>query len=283
MSNLELMTYKMRPAGHEEPAPKRKYSKPDKRLHDAYVKFVRKFDDPSPIIVLTDTRYNEIYDEACRLVRDLKPTIDEICSLILSNIDDPALPQSGLFISALYNKAKEKEFVYALDIPIHSMAAKLPKNKVFVNRGNLGHHAARDSEGTFINLGTTRSYMGRANQGIILNYGTTDFHSAMDSQGLIFHFEHIPNSFGWPFRGGFTVKYDTKDLLYEKYGARHISQKYHPPIKELWEYLKNLEEKLKPGKDDYKQALKVLTEFGDDPQKKIMQDITDFLHRGKDV
>lgn len=279
----EQMVYKMEAAGHEESSPKRKYSKPDKRLQEAYVNFIRELDIMYPLKIFTDTEYNENYDTACRLVKSMQPTVDEICSFILSKMDDPALPQCGLFFSALYNKAKEKEFVYKLDIPFHYMASKLPKDKVFVNCGNLGHLAARESEGTFISLGTTRSNLGRTNKGIILNYGKTDFSSGSESQGLLFHFGQISDGFGWPKSGGLTVKYDTNDVLHENYGARHRSQKYHPPIKELWEYLKNLEEKLKPGKEDYKEALKVLKEFGDDPRKKIMQDITDFLQRGEDV
>jgi len=169
--SLEQMTYKMQPAGHEEPSPKRKYSEPDKRLCLAFEKWL----DREYITLAEDE-----YKLAESLIENLTPSVEEAHSLLISYQDDIRLTKlkpfnQGLFISAVYNKSPEKEIIFDLELSraFGCFAYKLPKEKTFVNLTDIGIWCGQYSKGNLINYGKTGANFGSSSTGVVLDYGRT--------------------------------------------------------------------------------------------------------------
>jgi len=173
MSN-EQMTYKMQPAGHEEPAPKRNYGKPDSKLASEFEKWMTEFSRTAASYYGQIDDDFPLYRSAEKAIQKLEISADQVHGLLLQYQDHPLINLSGFFISALYNKVPEKIIVIdtKLNHPDCYLGYKLAKDKTLVNLSELesemfGYYA----EGTLVNLGKIGDRFGSSSLGPLLNYG----------------------------------------------------------------------------------------------------------------
>jgi len=165
--------YKMQPAGHEAPAPRRKYPEPDSKLAEAFENWLKTVKDKRH----TGGRYETIdeirdkYIEARNAVRGLDCTIDEAHALLFKHRDNSRISFAGLFLSAVYNLSKDKEIVLESIIPeIEEIGYKLTADKtlvVYPQSSCAGYHSA----GNLILYGDSKYAAHDARGAAVINYG----------------------------------------------------------------------------------------------------------------
>jgi len=296
MEKLETMAYKMEPAGHEEPSPRRKYPTPDRRLAEAFENWLN-------ISIDTWGRDN-LQFFARYVIRDLDVIAEEAHALLLSNQNHQNIKHAAFFLSAAYNKQPQKNITFDINFPLENFGCGLKKEKVLVvltdTMGSLGEN----SQGTILNYGTTRWQTGMSNQGLLVNYGEAlsdfgqktagvtinlskiDNYPVTDCQGYVINYGKIPEQ-----RQKF-VDYILRDKsrnAWKQFEIRnciidHMMAHEQKKIPELWEYLIELRTKFEPGKQDYNKALAALETLGQEPAKTIKTKIDDIFRRhGYDV
>jgi len=196
MSKLEQMTYKMQPAGHEEPPAKRKYTREGK-LDDLCLKWL-KFCRTSP-----DRNANKWYNYGRELLDQTNVTVDEANALTLKFADHINANNLGIFLSVAYNKSPDKEIVYDLTPPQppHLLGYKLPKNKTLIIKGTVSDSCGNYAKGNIVNLGNGGLSLGHQSSGIIINYDTVEAHLGQSSSGTVLNFGKAKHTLGHEAKG----------------------------------------------------------------------------------
>ena len=176
---IEKLAYKMQPAGHETPQPKRNYQTSDKKLEAAFLYFLEKWDDK-------ECNHPE------RMVKDIKANISEIHGLLVAYQDHEKIKYAGDFVSVIYNKAPDETIIFDLKLatPINYLGKSLHKNKIIINRSTVGDYFGSEAEGTVINEGISQKDMGREATGPIINLGETDENLGIWSKGPILNYDY---------------------------------------------------------------------------------------------
>lgn len=196
MSKSEQMTYKMEPAGHESVPNKRKYEKPESRLIEVFENWFREL--PSAGKILDEVLEKREYDKAVEMTKEIRPTFADANALLLAYQDRPKIKSAGLFVSALYNRVKERELLFDLDLPtpVNYLGFKLPKDKVLINKSKVGSWFGYDASGPVINYGQAQDHAGCGSKGLVANYGITVGSLGLDSSGLLLNLGKTSTGFG---------------------------------------------------------------------------------------
>lgn len=247
---MSQLAYKFKGAGHDEPERKREYVEPDSRLSEAFEKW-------AATLVFN---HEKDYERAVELLEGIDATVEEAHSLLIKYQDHKEIRQSGMFISAIYNKVPEKVIIYDLDVPVDFLAFKL-NAKTFINNGTTKNNMGIYAQGNIINNGATYDQMGAYAKGNIINNGTTGAYLGVCAKG------NIINNGTTDYAMGLEVKGNIINI-----GKAPV--KKTTSIPELKQYLDNLKIQLtNPNMDEVLKVLETLTE------EKLSKDITDILKR----
>lgn len=175
----DTFAYKFEPAGHEEPEKLRHYAQPGMKLKQAFETWLQDLGDSELFLDGFVARMDEHYERALRLVNGLELSVGEANGLLMQYKDHPQIKYVGLFVSAIYNLAPEKEIVFDVDVPVKELGHKLPRNKIFINKQKLsGEDIGWNCEASIVNFGTLEDYGHASPQAgaPLVNYGSVDLH-----------------------------------------------------------------------------------------------------------
>jgi len=300
--SLEQMTYKLEPAGHDAPAPKRKYTKPDRKLAQAFKKYLA-----SSKQVFTTTSHSRAIDCIRNLERDIKNeqiTADELHSLLHKYADHPCIITSAPFFSQTYNLMPQRTFFLDIDIgkPLEGIGCYLNPDKILVVLTGTGRNLGEKSKGTILNYGQAKDdHIGHGNQGLIVNYENTYAMGGNEVLGTVINqAERSSRLLLLRDQTGYLIDYAPKRKMsgVEKEnndahisGFKEDSKKNYaiykmlrtkkPLVPKVWDYLQKLKILLEPGKHDYKKAVSAIETLGTNPAKVIRETLDD-LFKGSD-
>jgi len=275
MSKLETMAYKMQPAGHEEPAPKRNYGKSDKRLCTAFEKWLQQHGK----IVMAD------YNLAVKLTEGIMPSLDEIHSLLIRYQDNDII-DAGDFISAMYNKIPEKIIVFDVKQPLRFLGNNLRKDKTVINYGTL-EEGFCEAKGTVINYGHIGGIFSDCP---VINYNKIERIDA-DRIGPIINLGTIERLMQHSANGPFInlgvcnmyVQGEENEILRTFYKLKLVRRNKGPEIiltedeynkyPDLMNYFSELKVSFEKGRNDHNAAITAFKEFGEEPAKHIQKEI----------
>jgi len=251
----ELMGYRFKGSGFDAPEEKRKYEEPDKRLQEAFEKWLS----------LGYKRDEYKYDAAIALTKKTKRDIGEAHSLLIRYPDKSE--GAGIFLSAIYNKAPERCIIYDLDLPNPPMMLgyRLRKDKILVNKGTVESALGVHSQGVIINCGTAKSLAGINSDALVINYGDTYMGLGAKSKGIVINCGTTTNISD----ANIVIAVKNPDQIanLNKFLPEHICRK----IPELIEYLEEIRKRT--------DTVAALKELGNNPKKTIEDRIKDILKR----
>jgi len=298
-SKLEQMTYKMQPAGHEAPQPRRKYSEPDRRISELFEAWLMgRLSAKSPL-----AEYEAVTEGIMQLQKTgWQPSINEAHALLLKYQDHPNLDHMGVFISAIYKLQSEEYIVFDVDLnkkPI-ALGFYLDRNKTLIACSPTAYDLGFFSSGTILNYSTPGPNIG--GHGLFVNYGRMDGFNG-NSQSATFvnlgtndvratqgDFYEIDYTNCESIKQSCLEEATYERLLWDdKLLGRnrmliknnlildHLKKDTKKTMPELADYLRKLKELLEPGKNDYKEAIKILENckqnFGKTLRIKISEDL----------
>jgi len=313
--SLEHMAYKMQPAGHEEPAPRRKYDRPDRKLARVFEKWLHLYQAGLPSHA----------GLASSLIKKIEPNIQEAHALMMQYQDHPNIHEAGRFLTEIYSKSKNQVIIYDLDthIPLNCVGLRLHERKILINTGRAGEYFGFQA-GTIINYGETGSSPA-AHAKKFVNYGKTRLYAAAhnviaanlgtiiksvvdgkfgNGAGCILDFSSKVCTYGKAAQRGIFIS--VKDDLeyddnahsdYEESGGESIvvatancgfkvppsarAKVFLWPVEnkapQLMPYLRSLRDAFEKGRNDYKAALAALETLGPNPLAKVKSDIEGIL------
>jgi hypothetical protein len=169
----------MRPFGHTEAREERKTSPVDTRLQEAWER----------IVEIKDDYYSRgIHRLSLDKLLRVRPSLDALHHLIMAtSLERPSVSAAlGLFVSAGYQLAPEREIVYELQTPtLHYLGAFL-QDKHLIITGSVGCNAGHGMIGRLTNNGVTKHDAGREMVGILTNNGFAD----RPGEGMVGVFEN---------------------------------------------------------------------------------------------
>jgi len=294
--------YKMQPAGHDAPAPRRNYAAPDsklKNLFEGYLGLGIKIEEGWKGSHPSDIGWR-LYEFAIKYLENLQFTPEEAHGLLLEReLDEKERWRAGFFLSAIYNKSEQDEILYDLEIKVGNIAYCLPEGKAFISTG-LCDDIGTGAKGIIINYAKGRQgHYGLSSilLGPMFCYGH-DYLRAKENFPALLRLM-VSNRLTVVGYESSKLKTDS-DKWYDsveieickiyKSGTfvnyidpRVIAEKIHK-VSECRQYIDNLVSKFAKGRKDYRIVLETLRNLGPKPHKKIRQDITDMLRRaGEDV
>jgi len=288
---MKKLAYKMQPAGHEQPAPKRKYAE-NRNLRDAFEKYLAS---------VAKTNFRLIYDQMCRddlyllaadLLKDLQVSVDDAHGLLLERgLNAEEKSYAGFFVSVIYNKSDLSDIVYDLDVEVCNLAYALPASKAFINKGSGHWGSGTKSSGIIVNYVEKAKYFtaGFAADGSIITYGgqastgywVGDFDEGedfVDSVSLEVRLDDCLR-----IAGRYKDPEITDDLSitrdHYEHTRRVIKKEEISRIPELQEYTSILKSKFEQGRHDYRIAVETVRALGPKPNEKLRQDLLDILRR----
>jgi len=292
----DKLAYKFKGAGHEEPEKKREYKKPDKRLQEAFEKWLN---EGHHFVV-----YEKWYRYAEQLLKNISANIDETHSLLLTAPDD-LIRYAGFFVSAVYNKSPENHIIFDVSIPAAHIGHRLAKGKTLVVLSATGHDLGKSAKGTVLNYGNSDYEEGYKCEGLHINYGSSkgefgrhafgtvinmgkqyDLHMIPGTPGYLIDFAKTENDTDWGKLAEDALGYsdpqspyqDMKPFEIRNYTIEHMLTHEEKKIPELWDYLMQLKQILEQGRD-YKKAFEIVDSFGPEPAKTIKTTIDDIFKR----
>jgi len=314
---LEQMAYKMQPAGHEEPAPRRNFGKPDSKLAQVFERWI----ENARVHVGAMTNYEllGICDS------NLQPTLEELHSIVLHYQDHPKRQEIGLFLSYYFNKSPEEVICYELDTDwMTSLGYRLPGGKtlvnlgktgpsfgyqahgILINAGEAGYTAGTEIEAepqlsrgycSFINLNKIGTYVGSSSDTLLVNLSNADLGFGTSAKGAILNFgscgAQLASSTHYPCMlindgKSYLVGHNSSGLLISttqthfgntEHARRVFKQNECEQIPELVKYVGNLRAMFEPAKNDWKKALEAVKQLGPNAHNKIKQDVEEILWR----
>jgi len=283
----ETMTYKMQPAGHEEPAPKRKYPEPDKRLKRWFEKQLN-----AKAFAVKDQ-----YLDAVKSAKGLDISVAEANALLIKYESNPRIHYfGGIILSALYNRSNEKVMIYDLDIPLQHFGYELPNDRILVNKGRVGKYFGQKSKGIILNYGLTEWDVATDSHGLFLNYGTSGLGFGK-TFGVAINFGNIEELSIFSAHG-YAIDYGTHtDKQKKRADVNYESLKGHERrnleierimvhddgVPEVRNYLQDLKQKLEKGKNDHEKTIEIIKEFGEQPAQKIKKELNELFKRYENV
>jgi len=271
---LEALAYKMQPAGHDKPAPRRSYPEPDRRLADALEVWLER--------AATEEFYNNNqsywYHEALRLTMDLECDLDAAHGLLYNYQDHKEILGAGPFISTLYNKIPDTEIVYDLQLPVRDLGLWLSKNKILVNKSTVGSGFGNCAMGTIINCGKAEGNLGCSSLGYVINLGPAESGLGSNSKGPVIN-DGERSDFAWEKGEGLYINYvdtgyDSAFLMMDING-KCVGDKLHKGL-DLYEYLAPIRSELQEIRTDYKQTRKFIENH---PPLKLREDLLNIMKR----
>jgi len=291
MSKLEAMAYKMQPAGHEEPAPRRKYEKHSRLLGKLFTEYL---DKERP----THGYYANLLEKKSQKHK-IKVTIEEAHALLVAHKGHPQIKYAGDFISVLYNLQPEKHIIFDVDVdPLVSLGTKLPRDKILVTLKDTGQMLGWFANGTVLNYANTGPNPGSMIKGLLINYAQSKPAADMDGTGVIINLGITEFAHDWGV-SGYRMDYancDRLEVLHidqvlresdpanqkisfekNKQVLIHLKKDTEKTIPKLQEYLQSLKEKLEPGRNDYKKAIEIVESLGENLASKITKELDAIL------
>jgi len=317
MTGLEAMAYKMQPAGHDKPSPRRKYSKPDLQLANAFEKWINSVKEGKPAI--DDFQRIEDY------TKELHPSLDELHSLMIHYQDHSKVCVAGMFLSHFYNKMPEKIILHDLDIGLRFVGYLLAPEKILVNLGKMGTQCGYQARGVIINAGEIGRDLGSVMEpdlagnksySILVNLGKVGDYAGGNSDALIVNVGEAGEKLGWDATGpvlnfgscgkelgchsryvsilvntgkadynvgcesdGILISATPAEWKETRKARKVIDSDEYLKIPELVKYVDHLRAMFEPAKQDWKLALKAVEQLGTGAKDKITQDILDIFRR----
>jgi len=297
MSNI---TYKMQPAGHEAPAPRRKYPEPDRKLKDAFERYLglavdMKYPADRSCHAYCNSCRDDLYKYANSLLEGIHVTPEEAHGLlIVRELKDNEKDCAGFFLSAIYNKSDVKEIVYDLDIELSNLAYKLSQDRAFINRGNGYDYSGTQAQGIIINYvegknlnSITACYAG---EGSVVTYGAIAYNAYNDDDDELIETVSLNVTVSEKVRIHGLQSNPGIDEGISFSIWPHARASYHVwkhemcKFPELQEYVDKLKARFEQGRNNYRIVLETVRSLGSEPHEKIRQDLVDILKRAdKDI
>jgi len=176
----EQMAYKMQPAGHDAPPPKRKYKTVDKKLTQAFLAHLK-----------NHTWKTDQYKCAEKALKKLDVSVTAMHALLIAYQEHKNFQEgAGEFASVVYNRVPEKQIIFDIEtiVPIDRLGVMLAKNKTLVNRAAIGEEFGIKAEGTIINESNCGDFMAAQSNGAVVNNGTTGLLLCEQAKGVLFNY-----------------------------------------------------------------------------------------------
>jgi len=294
---MKKLAYKMQPAGHEQPAPRRKYAE-NRTLREAFEKY---------LALVAKTNFRLIYDQMCRddlyalaanLLKGVQVSVDDAHGLLLERgLSEEERSYAGFFVSVIYNKSDLSDIVYDLDVEVCNLAYALPAPKAFINKGSGHWGSGTKSTGIIVNYVEKGKYFtaGFAADGSIITYGGKastgywvgdfdegeDFVDSVSLEVCLDDCLRIAGRYKDPeINQDLSIRRDP----YYEHTRRVIKKEEISKIPELQEYINNLKDKFEKGRHDYRIVVETVRALGPKPNDKLRQDLLDILRRaGRDI
>lgn len=283
MTKLEAMAYKMQPAGHEGPAPRRNYPEPDRKLSLVFEKW-QKFDCSKQF-----SKYENIVEDLIDLQKTgWNPSIQEAHSLLLRYQDQIKYSYTaGIFTSAVYNLQSENHIIFDIDLENRpsGLGYMLPRDKVLIALSPTDTDLGLYAKGIVVNYSTTGLDCGNWLNGLLINYGvakgfdlsggnrggiiinlSTQIPANIPNLSYICYYIDFPNCENldcehllFPDESGNWAQRSKRVTIDSRNGFiwKHLKKDSEKEFPELQDYLQKLKELLEPCKNDYKEAIKV--------------------------
>jgi len=270
---VDQLAYKMKPAGHDAPAPRRIYEKPDSKLAKAFEDWLR---------IPVGWSWGLAYATAQSMVIDVKDfSSEDVNALAIAYQDHPKFREAGLFFSAMYNHSKDKEMVFnpGKELFIEFLGYHLRPEKILVNLVPVCSLGEDNLGGTLLNYEKLTTRLGGGgHHGLAVNYGT-----AQNFDGDCRNTVHI--NFGTVSLALVPSNVNSLFINFGTWGVRkHVDLEYHlnegqyiPLVPALDKYIKDLQQLFEPGKTDYKKAIEAARSLGPKPAQKVLNDIGGLL------
>jgi len=305
MSKLEQMAYKMQPAGHEAPPPKRKYTQ-KRSVISAYEEWVEK---------CSKDKKQHPYKLAVEAIKNIDCAVENAHALLITHKDKPINieQKDGIFVSAIYNEAPDKIITIDFDTETSLLGYKLAKSKTIVVQGKVGAEAGFQAQGNIISYGINTNLLGENASGTILNYGhaTSGLASTLkksglginmgtaagfgsEAKGVIINLDDAMDFFagnnkGMVINAGVFGRYFAENATGIIITTEQIRDPEEPTWKlfidpkqcpeELLKYIEGLKSKFEQGREDHMAAIAAIGELGPTPGKKVRKDIETILRK----
>jgi len=311
--------YKMQPAGHDAPAPRRNYADPDIRLKNALHKYldlavkIRDKEKYAPV-------HHSLFKCANSCVESIQATPAEAHGLLLAReFNEQEKEFAGLFVSAIYNKSDAQEIVYDLDVDVNDLAYELPEDKAFIHMGcgiekykaGRRERFGLEAKGILVEYRKSESCFSAYQSQIspTLTYGLdscVQTGKICSPRALCVSVKDNLNVTGYEAScaGRISMGYETRDWkansgtwydlslfdIYPIYATYPVYYGYYVfnnkktyAVPEVRAYVDNLISQFGLGRDDYRIAVETVRKLGTRPHEKIRRDIVDILERSGDL
>jgi len=187
---MNRLAYKFKGSGHEVPEEKRKYVVRRYTLlpaFEAWHVYMEKCFEPSMKGDAMVWKWDEYYKKAEEMLKGINATPDEANALQFLSKEHAFTGYFGLFLSAVYNKSKEKTIIFDGD-RVCMLGYKLKKSKTLINTGSVDFNSGLKAEGIVVNLGKAGGGFCLASRGIAINLGEVREHFASRSSGIAINY-----------------------------------------------------------------------------------------------
>lgn len=305
---MSSLAHKFKGSGFDTPEEKREYKEPDKRLQEAFERWLNHKQDIR--------NKAQLYDVANKYLEGIEATIEDAHALLLkyqdhsiaglrTHFDSPSIKDAGFFASAIYNKQPEKRIVFDIDLSLWDLGYCLEQGKTLIALRNTGQGLGRGARGTIINYGDTKWEAGSGSEGLCVSYGSSQGEFGRHCYGVSvnmserYALQMIPGTAGylldfaktekdtdWGELAENALRYedpkspyqDIKPFEIRNFTIEHMLTHKEKKIPELWEYLMRLKQTLEQGRDP-KKAFEMVDSFGPEPAKTIKATIDDIFKR----
>lgn len=164
---------------------------PDNPLRNAFERWMSALERTE-----TD-RYEQLFEDAQRLVAGLRPDAQEAEALIASREDHPHIREAGLFLSACHAYSPDRCMAYrgSFDAKLTYVGFRLPRDAALViGPGTRVSQAGYESEGALLNLGSV-DQLGPSAKGLILNLGEAA-DMGYEAAGVLLNFGAVNTELG---------------------------------------------------------------------------------------
>lgn len=175
----------VKPAGLRAPPMKRlaeqeDYLKPILEAFESYRGKIKKKD--------FGNSWEKNYALATKLIKYLAPPAQSFIDEFIIHFQDDAVitdVDTGLFISALYNRSDQNVLTYNHDLPLNCLGFRLSKTKLLIINRSVGDYCCLGSSGLVVLNRTAGDFFGSGSSGLLLINGSAGTCLGEGSSGLI--------------------------------------------------------------------------------------------------
>jgi len=181
------MSYKFKGSGHEVPEEKRKYQKPS-TYKEPSSELKKTFEKWLESCQHSTSGFDAGYDQAKQVLNGIDAQVAEAHGLLIAYQKIKNIEKAGFFVSAIYNKAPDKEIVFDLSLEksIQGLGYELAEGKTLVNTSKRVASLGEKSSGHIINLGSVEDLAKDAVKGLYINEGEATYFATLDVKDGIY-------------------------------------------------------------------------------------------------